>query len=943
MTNPKTSLRLPNFDAGLWLALLLPLFAVMPLLTHAGLPNTADGPAHLMRQVELNQAWQEGNFYPRWGTDLAFGHGMPIFSYAPPALYQLTQFFHLFGLPLDAAMKAVLILDFGLYSLGMFLLARRLFGSGPAILAAGLYVYAPYRLREAYIQGNYGQFTGLAFYPFIFWAFHGLVTTRRPIYLVAAALSLAGLLLSHNISFMLFAPMLAAYLLFLLIITTHQTHKRIRESLVPSTQDTPPASHAPRFVLHTLAVIAAAGLLGLGVAAIFWLPAFGERHEIQLEGITRGFFDFRANFIALSELFALPLPLDLAAINPEFPLSLGVPQIIGAGLSFIALLLMVSFRKKFPANRESVVSRQSQGVIEPNQSLITNIQFPLFFAFFLLLYTFLATPHSQTLWEAVPLLELAEFPWRMLGPAIFCASLLGGFAWAVVNQFLSNINLTAHRFVLISNFLFLVSIFAIIALNAYYLYPSQFIVWKTPSPADAFHYEVISGAIGTTSTGEFLPRAAEQHPQPDILWPDYAANHPPQKLDPSTLPPDAHVEILYHHAESDALRIDTPTAFTASLRTLYWPGWQLYLNGQPQPFTVTAPTGLIQTFIPPGQHTLTLQLESTPLRTTGLWLTISSFLILVLISLISLKQRLTSNIQYSTVNVKSLSPLQLTPHLFLLTTALLIIGYLLSRPLAPLFTLQSNPDQPQPADHHLQVDFVSPENRQPQLRLVGLDSLPTALSLAGERQLQLDTTLYWRALQKLETNYSIFLHLDTPNGQTLATIDEVHPENIPTRNWPPGLYLRQPLHLEIPATLPPIQYAVNVGVYERQSATRLLVAPGDATIFTLGSLWLTPPQPTVPSTPLARFGPDIILWDGRYDYGTAGSLVLHWQTTQALPHDYSIFVHLLDASGHILAQADGPPYDGLYPLRNWQPGQIITESRPLVTPNGLATIALWRL
>jgi hypothetical protein len=55
----------------------------MPLLTHAGLPNTADGPAHLMRQVELNQAWQQGTFYLRWGADLALGHGMPIFNYTP--------------------------------------------------------------------------------------------------------------------------------------------------------------------------------------------------------------------------------------------------------------------------------------------------------------------------------------------------------------------------------------------------------------------------------------------------------------------------------------------------------------------------------------------------------------------------------------------------------------------------------------------------------------------------------------------------------------------------------------------------------------------------------------------------------------------------------------------------------------------------------------------
>jgi uncharacterized membrane protein len=213
-----------RLDYGLVLALILPIFALMPLLTHPGLPNTADGPVHLMRQVELNQAWQQGYFYPRWGTDLALGHGMPIFSYAPPLLYQLTQLFHLFSLPLDESMKAVLVLDFLLYSLGMFLFARRIFGPAPALIAAAVYVYAPYRLREAYIQGNYGQFTGLAFYPLIFWAFHGLITDGRPRYLVAAALSLAGLLLSHNISFMLFAPVFAVYLLLLLILSSYQAN-----------------------------------------------------------------------------------------------------------------------------------------------------------------------------------------------------------------------------------------------------------------------------------------------------------------------------------------------------------------------------------------------------------------------------------------------------------------------------------------------------------------------------------------------------------------------------------------------------------------------------------------------------------------------------------------------------------------------------------------------
>ncbi|MEM7345328.1 MAG: hypothetical protein AAF485_13900 [Chloroflexota bacterium] len=132
---------LKSLDYGFLLALLIPLFAILPLLIHAGLPNTADGPAHLMRQVELDQAWQQGNFYPRWGTDLALGHGMPIFSYAPPSLYHLTQLFHQIGLPLDESMKSVLILDFLLYSVGMFLFVRRIFGPTPALVGDVPYVW----------------------------------------------------------------------------------------------------------------------------------------------------------------------------------------------------------------------------------------------------------------------------------------------------------------------------------------------------------------------------------------------------------------------------------------------------------------------------------------------------------------------------------------------------------------------------------------------------------------------------------------------------------------------------------------------------------------------------------------------------------------------------------------------------------------------------------
>jgi len=567
-------------------------------------------------------------------------------------------------------------------------------------------------------------------------------------------------------------------------------------------------------------------------------------------------------------------------------------------------------------------NQPTSGPIENGRSPfdLSGLAHTLFFVLFLFLYAFLAIPYSQSVWEAVPLLELAEFPWRMLGPAVFCASFLAAPVFAMIAHLLPK------RFGPIA---LTVAILAIIAFSAHYLYPSQFIPWGTPTPADAFAYEVTSGAIGTTSTGEFLPRAAQQHPQPDTLWPDYEAGRPPQKLDPATLPAGATARIISHRAESDTLEIDTPQEFVATLRTLYWPGWQLYLNDQPLAFSVTPNTGLIQATIPPDQHTLTLQLESTPLRTFGQWLTITSALILIVVAILATKT-LTSQPSNHPTNQSTIQlanqPAQFTAislKSFALITILLIATYLLSRPLAPFFTLQSDPNRPEPADQLLQVDFGD------QLRLVGLDSVPATVQLNSGQTTGLPVTLYWRALRQLDTNYAVFLHLDAPNGQTFATVDERHPENIPTRNWPSGLYVRNPLRLDIPANIPAIRYDINVGVYNPERSERLSVSSGAETTFKLGSIWVTNPPPQLTGAPLAQFGPHITLLAADIPTDQGQTLTLYWQTGQPIDQNDSIFIHLLDQQGNLLEQLDGVPYDGLYPLSNWQPGQIITDARPL--------------
>jgi len=58
----------------------------------------------------------------------------------------------------------------------------------------------------------------------------------------------------------------------------------------------------------------------------------------------------------------------------------------------------------------------------------------VFFAVALLVTTFLTLPYSQPIWERVPLLELAEFPWRWLGPAVLCSAMLAGAVMYIVED-----------------------------------------------------------------------------------------------------------------------------------------------------------------------------------------------------------------------------------------------------------------------------------------------------------------------------------------------------------------------------------------------------------------------------------------------------------------------------------------------------------------------------
>jgi 4-amino-4-deoxy-L-arabinose transferase-like glycosyltransferase len=55
-------------------------------------------------------------------------------------------------------------------------------------------------------------------------------------------------------------------------------------------------------------------------------------------------------------------------------------------------------------------------------------------------------------------------------------------------------------------------------------------------------------------------------------------------------------------------------------------------------------------------------------------------------------------------------------------------------------------------------------------------------------------------------------------------------------------------------------------------------------------------------------------------------VLLYWRAAQKIEKDFTVFVHLTDASGRVIAQHDGAPAEGTYPTSQWQPDELIVDA-----------------
>jgi len=882
-----------KIDPGLGVACLLTLFALYPLM-QPGLPNTADGALHLYRTVEIDQCWQDGVYYPRWAPDLFLGYGYPIFNFYAPLLYYLAGILHVFGFSFQGALKVVQIGAFLLYGLGMYVFAREIVGRKPALLAAAAYVYVPYRFKEAFVQGDYPQFLALALLPLVFWAFYKMIVTRKPGYTIIGACLYGALILSHNITAMLTSPFLGLYIVWMTFSLTSRNQVSWK-NLVSG-------------VLPALAALA----MALGLTAFFWLPALYEKRYVQLDLLTRGFFDFRHYFLSLEELLSPSLALDTAASNPHMPFNLGTAQV------FLSLVAVLALLPRFGLRREE--------------------KSHLLFSFTcLILCIFMMLPASTLVWEHVPFLAFTEFPWRLVGLAGLFTALPAGMSLRLLTGWLCSRRIWnpppgARYFAFIALALGLVLIPATVFV---YLYPRQpFIEYPDPSPADIVEFEIETHAWGTTSGSEYLTIWLTEKPEDSPLVPLYRAGQPINKLDSQHLPEGVQAEMLGHSVISDSYHFTGLQAFTARFNTFYFPGWRAYLDGEERDIQISQPHALIEAAIPPGEHTLLLRFEDTPVRLVANGLSLAALLVTLILLITLYVSRFTLHASRFTLHASHITDdfsWSQALSLCVVILALFAVKEALIDPYTSWFRKHSPLPTVLGARHGAQINLGD------QVLFLGYD-LSDDIMRQGE---DLHLALYWQAQQTLQKQYSVFAHLDAPPDYTTwAGSDNLNPGGIPTSRWAPALYTRDEHTISIPADLPPVAHLLQVGLYDKVTKERLPIlsegrqVAGDS--IPLQTVHVLRAKPInvrrLPHRDGSLVGGKIELLgydlnEGAIQSGEVLELTLYWQAREELEKSYIVFTHLLDDMGSKQGQQDGIPVEGMYPTSSWLIGQVVEDKR----------------
>lgn len=230
-----------------------------------------------------------------------------------------------------------------------------------------------------------------------------------------------------------------------------------------------------------------------------------------------------------------------------------------------------------------------------------------------------------------------------------------------------------------------------------------------------------------------------------------------------------------------------------------------------------------------------------------------------------------------------------------------------------------------------------------EIKLLGYDAGVAGSLRPGDR---VSLALYWQATKAPTADYGMELWLTPPEGEaTVIPLSPLGGEAYPTTRWPSGEILKSWRDLRVPAEAQNGDYTLELRVKDVASKKLTGKVPlGHVQIEGRPRLF-EPPQMAHEvgaqlEQSIALLGYDLPV--SQVAPGEKLPLTLYWQALSGMETSYTVFVHLIDESGQVVAQRDSTPQNGAAPTSGWVTGEIITDPLeieiPGSTPPGEYTI-----
>jgi hypothetical protein len=485
---------------------LLAVLIVLPMFS-VSWPATHDMFRYPALSYAFKDAFSHGVYFPRWLPDLCGGYGYPSFVFYQPGLFYLVLFVQFFGASIFLAYKIIFLFLFYLSFLGVYKLSGEFTKDTPTrIFAVALFALTPYLYVDFYVRGDLSELASILITPwplyFFIKATKGNNVLRVVIYTFMTSLCLAAMVYTHPLPCVFYFPMFCVFAL-------GMCYKEERLQII-----------------SILKIVVISLISAVILSAPYWLNAYFMKQFVHAERALTGYYLPKYHFVYPSQLFSnfWGFGASLSGLNDGMSFQLGLVHFTLASIG-----AFFAYKNK--------------------RILIIYI-----FYFFLIM---MMTPVSYFLWQAIPVIAMLQFPWRLLSVIaimqVICS--MGIIEWKIKK-------------------LYLYAIYAVLILFSLYWYHEQFKV-KSISEIEVNKFPQYTEFarnyfITATAEKEFLPITATGIEKARGDAPLLQVSHTACKVTPDTNSNKYHLKYTVSTAKAVNLRINQ----------YYFPGWRIFVSGK---------------------------------------------------------------------------------------------------------------------------------------------------------------------------------------------------------------------------------------------------------------------------------------------------------------------------------------------------------------------------